>query len=159
MLDVPSTLIHMMKPTTATTPEQYVAEIGGWRREIVDLLRAATRSCRGVEEVLKWGHLVYLTPSGPALLIRAEDNRVLFGFWRGQRLMELEPRLKPGGKYEMATIDLREGDKISATAAKRLVRAAMELNEKLGNPQDAAKTKTVKKAVRKTSRRVSKKQR
>ena len=38
-----------------------------------------------------------------------EDERVLFGFWRGQRLREIEPRLKPGGKYEMATFEIREG--------------------------------------------------
>lgn len=43
------------------------------------------------------------------LLIRAEDERVLFGFWRGQCLRDIEPRLKPGGKYEMATLVLLEG--------------------------------------------------
>jgi hypothetical protein len=42
------------------------------------------------------------------LLIRAEDARVLFGFWRGKLLRAIEPRLKPGGKYEMATLELRE---------------------------------------------------
>ena len=30
----------------------------------------------------------------------------------------LDPRLKPGGKYDMATLDLREGDSISAAAAR-----------------------------------------
>jgi hypothetical protein len=44
----------------------------------------------------------------PFLLIRAEERRVLFGFWRGQRLRGIEPRLKPGGKYEMATLELVE---------------------------------------------------
>ena len=62
-----------------------------------------------LEEAVKWGHLVYAA-NGPVLLIRAEDERVLFGFWRGQRLREIEPRLKPGGKYEMATLEIREGD-------------------------------------------------
>ena len=55
------------------------------------------------------GPLVYFA-NGPVLLIRAEEERVLFGFWRGQRLREIEPRLKPGGKYEMATLEFREGD-------------------------------------------------
>ena len=34
------------------------------------------------------GALVYFS-NGPVLLIRAEDERVLFGFWRGQRLASL----------------------------------------------------------------------
>ena len=44
---------------------------------------------------MKWGHLVYLS-NGPVLLIRAEEKRVLFGFWRGKRLREIAPRLKAG---------------------------------------------------------------
>ncbi|MBE1183423.1 DUF1801 domain-containing protein, partial [Escherichia coli] len=48
-------------------------------------------------------NLVYLA-SGPAAVIRAEEERVLLGYWRGRRLRELEPRLRPGGKYEMATM-------------------------------------------------------
>lgn len=77
--------------------------------------------------------------SGLVLLIRAEEHRVLFGFWRGQRLRELDARLKPGGKYEMATIVLTEGDTIGAASAKRLVKAAIALNRQLGDPTDAAK--------------------
>jgi hypothetical protein len=72
------------------------------------MLRRAVRKAAGLEETVKWGHLVYAA-NGPALLIRAEDERVLLGFWRGRRLAEIEPRLKPGGKYEMATFDIREG--------------------------------------------------
>ena len=34
---------------------------------------------------------------------------MLLDFWRGQRLRATEPRLKPGGKYEMATLEIREG--------------------------------------------------
>ena len=73
------------------------------------MLRAAVAKEKALEERIKWGHLVYFA-NGPVLLIRAEESRVLFGFWRGQRLREIEPRLKPGGKYEMATLELREGD-------------------------------------------------
>ena len=72
------------------------------------------------------------------MLIRAEEARVLFGFWRGQRLLALESRLKPGGKYEMATLVLREGDKITQAAAGRLTRAAVELNATLGDPTKLA---------------------
>jgi hypothetical protein len=59
---------------------------------------------------------------------------VLFGFWRGQRLRAIESRLEPGGKYEMATVELREGDPIDSTIVRRLVGEAARLNESLGNP-------------------------
>lgn len=47
------------------------------------------------------------------MLIRAEDDRVLFGFWRGKRMRHLEPGLKGDGKYELGTLELREGDDIA----------------------------------------------
>ena len=85
------------------------------------------------EEVVKWGHLVYLA-HGPAVLIRAEKTRVLLGFWRGQRLCAIEPRLKPGGKYEMATLVLHEETAVDPTKIDGLVRKAVSLNKALGNP-------------------------
>ena len=84
-------------------------------------------------ERIKWGHLVY-TFNGPVLLIRAEQRRVLFGFWRGKRLREIEKRLKPGGKYEMATIELHDGDELEPAVVLRLVKKALTLNESLGDP-------------------------
>ncbi|MGQ0644821.1 MAG: DUF1801 domain-containing protein [Elusimicrobiota bacterium] len=101
-------------------------------------LREAVRKAAEFEEVVKWGHLVYLA-HGPVLLIRAEKDRVLLGFWRGQRLAAIEPRLKGGGKYEMATLELREGAAVSPSTVRRLARAAAALNKKLGDPTLAAK--------------------
>jgi len=123
----------MKKTTPAPNPDAYVAALTGWQRETVENLRATVLSCAGPEEVIKWGNLVYLS-NGPAFLIRAEEHRVLFGFWRGQRLRKIDPRLKPGGKYEMANIELQSGDEVSATVVRRLVKQAIDLNKKLGNP-------------------------
>jgi len=128
----------MKKVPPPASPDAYVAGMKGWRRELVEALRAAVRASAKFEEVVKWGHLVYLS-NGPVLLIRAEDSRVLFGFWRGQLLREIEPRLKPGGKYEMATLDLREGMTIQPATAKKLAKAAAALNTKLGDPTLVAK--------------------
>lgn len=125
----------MKKSVAAASPDAYVAALSGWQRTTVEQLRAAARSARGLEEVIKWRNLVYLH-EGPVLVIRAEAQRVLFGFWRGQRLREIEPRLKPGGKYEMATIALREGETVSDAVARRLIRAAVKLNQDLGDPCD-----------------------
>jgi hypothetical protein len=72
--------------------------------------------------------------NGPVLLVRAEEARVLFGFWRGQRLRALAPALRPGGKYEMATWELRAGDKVPPATVQALVQAAVALNAQLGDP-------------------------
>jgi hypothetical protein len=122
----------------AANPDDYLDALSGWRLELVGRLRRAVRSAGGLEEVVKWGHLVYLA-DGPVLLIRAEDERVLLGFWRGRRLGGIEPRLKPGGKYEMATLELRPGMTISPATVRRLTREAIGLNRRLGDPTLAAK--------------------
>jgi hypothetical protein len=131
---------QMKKTVPAANSDAYVAALKGWRRECVETLRKDVRAAAKLEEVIKWGHLVYFS-KGPVLLIRAEEERVLFGFWRGQRLREIEPRLKAGGKYEMATLELCEGDAIASTRVRELVRIAVRLNDTLGDPTDAAKAK------------------
>lgn len=123
----------MRKIVPAANPDAYVAGLDGWRRECVEGLRAAVRDAAAFDEAVKWGHLVYLA-GGPALLIRAEESRVLFGFWRGRRLREIEPRLKPGGKYEMATLEIGEGEGLDSEVAARLASEAALLNRTLGDP-------------------------
>ena len=134
----PQTPRVMKKVPPPASPDAYVHSLAGWQRKSVEALRQAVLDAGPIEEVIKWGHIVYLS-NGPALLIRAEESRVLFGFWRGQRLREIEPRLKPGGKYEMASLELHEGDAIDSATAQRLTREAVTLNASLGNPQNAAK--------------------
>ena len=123
----------MKRAVPAESPDAYVAALAGWRRTLVDSLRKAAHAAGARDERIKWGHLVFFS-NGPVLLIRAEDERVLFGFWRGKRLREIDERLKGNGKYELATIELRENDTISAAKAKQLVSAAIELNRTLGDP-------------------------
>jgi hypothetical protein len=115
------------------SPDEYVQSIGGWQRDRVDLLRRIATHVGDTDETMKWGHLVYLA-NGPAFLIRAEDHRVLFGFWRGKRLLDIEPRMTGTGKYEMKTLDLREDTDIDPAVAERLIREAIRLNRTIGNP-------------------------
>ena len=123
----------MKKSIPAENPDAYVASLSGWQRRYAEALRTAVVSTASLQEVVKWGHLVYFS-NGPVLLIRAEEKRVLFGFWRGKRLRGIEPRLKPGGKYEMATLELVEGTHLDRSTVIELVREAVALNASLGNP-------------------------
>ena len=125
----------MKRSIPAASPDAYVDGLSGWQGAVVRGLRAAVVASANLDEVIKWGHLVYVS-NGPVLLIRAEGHRVLFGFWRGKRLREIEARLKPGGKYEMATVELREDEQVSAGVVRRLVKAAVGFNETLGDPTD-----------------------
>ncbi len=127
----------MKKSKAAASPAMYVASLRGWQAAIVRRLRRAVRASATLEETIKWGNLVYFS-NGPVIVIRAEARRVLFGFWRGQRLRKIEPRLKPGGKYEMATIELVEDSTLGPTTVRRLTRAAVALNRTLGDPTKAA---------------------
>ena len=48
----------------------------------------------------------------------------------------IDGRLKPGGKYEMATMELLEDVEISVATVRRLTREAAKLNKTLGDPTD-----------------------
>ncbi|MDB5870850.1 MAG: hypothetical protein JWQ07_292 [Ramlibacter sp.] len=123
----------MKKSTPAESPEAYMASLSGWQRRYAEALRSAVMNAAPVQETVKWGHLVYFS-NGPVLLIRAEEQRVLFGFWRGKRLRMIEPRLKPGGKYEMATLELVEGTPLERPTVVALVKEAVALNSSVGDP-------------------------
>lgn len=123
----------MKKSLSAENPEAYVAALSGWQQRYVTALRATVRGNAALQEVVKWGHLVYFS-QGPVLLIRAEETRVLFGFWRGQRLRDIEPRLQPGGKYELATLALAEATPLAQSTVVALVVKAVALNAVLGHP-------------------------
>lgn len=123
----------MRKEKPAESPDAYVAAIDGWRRPLVEQLRAAVRGAAPFEERIKWGHIVYFA-NGACMLIRAEDARVLLGFWRGKRLTALEARMETGGKYEMGRIVLREGDAIATETVTKLAAEAHRLNVEVGDP-------------------------
>jgi hypothetical protein len=125
----------MKRSIAAASPDAYIASLGGWQGRYAEALRSAVLGAAPLREAIKWGHLVYFS-NGPVLLIRAEEQRVLFGFWRGQRLRSIEPRLKPGGKYEMATLALAEPTPLEHSTVVELVRKAVALNASHGDPTD-----------------------
>jgi len=122
----------------AASPEAYVAALEGWRLELVAHLRSSVLSGAKLEEGMKYGNLFY-SSNGPAVVIRAEDKRVLLAFFRGKRLRDIEPRLVASGKYELANLQLLEGDAIAASVVRKLTRHAVALNRRLGDPTKASR--------------------
>lgn len=134
--------------TPATTPDEYIDCLTGWQQTFAVALRHAVRGAAPeLQERLKWGHLVYFA-HGPVLIIRAEPERVLFGFMRGQRLRHIEPRLKPGGKYELATLELRQASPLLRETVVQLTREATALNLTLGDPTAVARIQLARAARR-----------
>ena len=122
-----------MKMKAAASPDVFVEELSGWKRELVVLLRAAVNAGAEFDEFIKWGNLVF-AHNGLAVLIHVEDHRVVFGFFRGKRLTGSEPRIKPSGKYELGNIVFFDGDAIEPTQVQWLAREAARLNDELGDP-------------------------
>ncbi|MDL5031859.1 DUF1801 domain-containing protein [Pelomonas sp. APW6] len=122
----------LQKSAPALDPDAYLASLAGWQRLYVQAVRTETLAAAPLAETVTWGHLVYHS-NGPVLLIRAEPQRVLFGFWRGQRLRAIEPRLRPGGKYEMATLELHADTPLERAVVGRRVREAVALNGVMGH--------------------------
>lgn len=113
--------------------EAWFADAADWQKPIISTLRGAIASAADFEQMIKYGNLFFLH-RGPAVLIRHEPERLLLGFFRGKRLRDMEPRLKLGGKYELANLVLREGDTIEATTVAGLAAKAALLNDELGDP-------------------------
>ncbi len=126
----------MMGPA-AENPDAYIAALSGWQRERCEMLRATVLRAAPFEETIKWTNLVFMA-NGPCILIRAEDHRVLLGFWRGKRLCDLEPRIKASGKYELGNLVMTESTEVSPKRVEMLAAEAFRLNAELGNP--AART-------------------
>lgn len=124
----------MKRVAPAANPDAYVAALGGWQGEVVAGLRRAVQTAAPeATQIIKWGNLVFAS-DGLMALIRAEDHRVLLGFWRGKRLAAMEPRIKPSGKYELGNWTFRQGDAVEPDTVMAVVREAAALNRTLGDP-------------------------
>ncbi|SEH20162.1 hypothetical protein SAMN05428974_3887 [Sphingopyxis sp. YR583] len=122
----------MMGPA-ADSPDAYIAALSGWQRERCEMMRTAIQRAAPFSETIKWTNLVFMA-NGPCILIRAEEHRVLLGFWRGKRLREVEPRIKASGKYELGNLVMTEATQVAEETVEKLAAEAFRLNAELGNP-------------------------
>lgn len=117
----------------AASPDAYVEALSGWQRERVEMLRAAINAGGDFQEIIKWHNLVFVS-NGLCMLIRAEEARVLLGFWRGKRLLHMDSRIKATGKYELANLVMVEETQVDSVLMTQLASAAAALNLEYGDP-------------------------
>lgn len=123
----------MANGPVAANPDAYVEALSGWQRERVEMLRAAIHAGGTFEESVKWTNLLF-SASGQCLVIRAEESRVLLVIFRGKRLLHLDPRMKPSGRYELANLVITEASEVDPALITRIAAEACRLNAELGDP-------------------------
>ena len=117
----------------AASPDAFVEALSGWQRDRVEILRSAISAGADFDEIIKWHNLVFVS-NGLCILIHVEESRVLLGFWRGKRLVHVDPRIRPSGKYELGNLVITEATAIDPALVTCLAREAAALNERLGDP-------------------------
>jgi hypothetical protein len=123
----------MANGPVAANPYAYVEALSGWQRERVEMLRTAIHAAGAFDESIKWTNLLF-SANGQCLVIRAEENRVLLAMFRGKRLTHLDPRIKPGGKYELANLVMTAETEVDPALVTRIAAEAAGLNAELGDP-------------------------
>ena len=115
------------------SPEDWFEDARDWQKPLIACLRSAILAAGEFEQQINWGNL-FFRHAGLCILIRHENEGVLLGFMRGKRLVGIEPRIRPSGKYELGNIVLRVGDDIPVARVTELARVATRLNRELGDP-------------------------
>jgi hypothetical protein len=117
----------------ATTVDAYVKSLPDEQGKIVEELRRIVRvAAPQSRESIKWAQPVY-EHFGPFAYIKAFKSYVNFGFWRGVEIDGGRGQLLTGGS-KMAHLSLRSASDINPAQLVRMVREAVRLNEKLGDP-------------------------
>lgn len=119
--------------------DAYIAALDGWQAGTAKLLRQKIAAAGDLAEDFKWGHPMW-SAGGAVCLFKSFKSHMTFAFWRGAQLTDLDPRLEPGGSFNMAAIKLTGPDQITPDEIARLVAAAIALNREHGDPMKAAKT-------------------
>ncbi len=118
-----------MKSEVSKVIDQHIAELGGWREEILARMRALILAAdpQMIEE-WKWGIPVW-SHDGIVCTGESYKKAVKLTFAKGAQVADPSELFNSSleGKTRRA-IDLPEGSKINAAAFKKLVKAAVALN-------------------------------
>ncbi len=118
-----------MKSEVSKVIDQHIAELGGWREEMLARMRALILAAdpQMIEE-WKWGIPVW-SHDGIVCTGESYKKAVKLTFAKGAQVADPSELFNSSleGKTRRA-IDLPEGSKINAAAFKKLVKAAVALN-------------------------------
>jgi len=115
------------------TVDGYISGLDGWQRDVAAQLRQIVREAAPeAKESIKWAQPVYES-HGPFCYIKAFENAVNIGFWRGVDLKDPGGLLQGSG-VKMRHVKLTEADVIQADALADFVRQAIRLNQVKGDP-------------------------
>ena len=115
------------------TVDGYIAGLEGWKGDVVSGVRhVILRAAPEAKESIKWAQSVYES-NGLFAYIKAFQNAVNFGFWRGVDLKD--PRgLLQGSGGKMRHVKLTSLDDVDENTFADFVRQAIELNKAKGDP-------------------------
>ena len=110
-------------------------------RAVCEVIRQAAPEAR---ESVKWAQPVWEV-DGPICSVKAFAKHTNVNFWRGAELAErADPdRVLQGEGGKMRHVKVARVDDIPAEALRRLVRVAMELNKRFGDPTRGEATRAV----------------
>lgn len=105
----------------------------GWQAGVVArLLAIADKAAPKATVSIKWGQPV-VTSGGPVAFIKVAKAHVTFGFWRGAELSDPK-RVLEGAGDRMRHMKITSAEALDEKLATGLLRQAVALNEKLGDP-------------------------
>ena len=115
------------------TVDGYIAQLEGWKAEVVSKVRAIVRTTAPeAKESIKWAQPVYET-NGPFCYIKAFKSSVNFGFWRGVDIDDPHDLLQGTGD-KMRHFKLAGLDDIKEDIFSDYVKQAVQLNLEKGDP-------------------------
>jgi hypothetical protein len=115
------------------TVDAYIAQLEGWQGEIVSEVRnIVLAALPEAEEAIKWAQPVY-SVNGPFAYIKAFNNSVNFGFWRGVDIDDPGGLLQGSGE-KMRHVKIVSLDDIDEPAFIDFAQQAVKLNLTKGDP-------------------------
>lgn len=119
--------------TGVTSVDEYIASLEEWQAQLAAALRQLVLGASpALHERFKWAEPVY-EAEGPVCYFKAHARHLTFGFWRGAELTGLAVPLETSGT-KMAHVKLRNIADVRVPEFQELVRHAVQLNLRLGDP-------------------------
>ena len=124
-------------PSYGMSIEDYAKKLNGWQQkmvlELVGLIREVAPKATGS---IKWAQPVF-EHQGPFAFIKPAKAHVTFGFWRGAALTDADGLLTGGDR--MKHLKIASGDAVPRKELTKLIREAIRLNEREGDPTKRTK--------------------